>query len=150
MFIRAHWSSTSSRGNRRSTSTSAASSTAASGNSTAAGAKSPIGCLADAGLAGSGSRVLASPAWVWLGEVSFALYMVKAPWELLGGNLLKHALHLSDGAPWPFLPWLAFVAGTLPVAALAHHLVERPARVWLRRLGELYPARPREELAPRA
>ena len=105
--------------------------------------------LALAGMAGAGSRVLASPAWVWLGEASFALYMVKAPWELLGGNLLKRSLHLADGAPWPLLPWLAFVAAALPVAALAHHLVERPARVALRRLGELRPARPREEASCR-
>ncbi len=106
--------------------------------------------LSLAGLAGAGSRALAGPAWVWLGEVSFALYMVKAPWELLGGNLIKHALHLEDGAPWPVLPWLAFVLATLPVAALAHHLVERPARVGMRRLAELRPARPREEAAPSA
>ena len=104
--------------------------------------------LALAGLAGSGSRVLASPAWVWLGEVSFALYMIKAPWELLAGNLLKRGLHLADGAPWPLAAWLVFTAGALPAAAVAHHLVERPARVALRRLAELRPARPREEVAP--
>lgn len=104
--------------------------------------------LALAGLAGSGSRVLAAPVWVWLGEASFALYMVKAPWELLAGNVLKHGLHLEDGAPWPLWAWLLFTAGALPAAALAHHLVERPARVALRRLGELRPARPREEAAP--
>ena len=103
--------------------------------------------LALAGLAGSGSRVLAAPAWVWLGEVSFALYMVKAPWELLAGNVVKHGLHLADGQPWPLLPWLVFTAGSLPAAALAHHLVERPARVALRRLAELRPTRPREEAA---
>ena len=106
--------------------------------------------LALAGMAGAGSRVMAGPVWVWLGEISFALYMIKAPWELLAGNVLKHALHLADGAPWPLAPWLLFVAGALPVAALAHHLVERPARVALRRLGELRPARPREEVAPSA
>ena len=103
--------------------------------------------LAMAGLAGARSRVLASPAWLWLGEVSFALYMVKTPWELLGGSLLKRTLHLADGQAWPLLPWLAFVAGALPVAAAAHHLIERPARVWMRRWGELRPARPREEAA---
>ena len=104
--------------------------------------------LALAGLAGSGSRVLASPAWVWLGEVSFALYMIKAPWELLAGNALKHGLRLADGAAWPLWAWLAFVAGSLPAAALAHHLVERPARMALRRLADLRPALPREETAP--
>ena len=103
--------------------------------------------LALAGLAGSGSRLLASPTLVWLGEVSFALYMIKAPWEIGGGNLLKLALHLHDGDPWPLLPWLVFVAAALPVAAAAHHLVERPARNLMRRLGELRPAAPQEGAA---
>ena len=103
--------------------------------------------LSLATLAGSGARAGAGPVWVWLGEVSFALYMVKAPWELLGGNLLKKALHIAEGQAWPLVPWLLLVAGTLPVAALAHHLVERPARVAMRRWGELWPVRPREELS---
>lgn len=104
--------------------------------------------LALAGLAGSGSALLAAPLWVWLGEVSFALYMLKTPWELVAGNVLKRALHLADGAAWPLLLWLLFCAGLLPAAALAHHLVELPARTWLRRLALLRPARPREEVAP--
>ncbi len=106
--------------------------------------------LALDGLARAGSPRLASPAWVWLGEVSFALYMIKAPWELLFGNLVKRGLHLADGAAWPLWAWLALVLGALPVAALGHHLVERPARTALRRLGELRPTRPREELASNA
>lgn len=96
-------------------------------------------------LAAAGGRTLTSPAWVWLGEVSFALYMVKAPWELAYGNLVKRGLHLPDGAAWPLWAWVPLVAGTLVCAALAHHLVERPARLWMRRLGELRPLRPREE-----
>ena len=96
-------------------------------------------------LAATGSRTLASPAWVWLGEASFALYMVKAPWELAFGNVVKRGLHLPDGAAWPLWAWALLLIGTLVCAALAHHLVERPARVWMRRIGELRPLRPREE-----
>lgn len=101
--------------------------------------------LALAGLAAAGGRTLSSPAWVWLGEVSFALYMVKAPWELAFGNLVKRGLHLPDGAAWPLWAWVLLLAGTLICAAAAHHLVERPARIWMRRLAEIRPLRPREE-----
>ena len=104
--------------------------------------------LALAGLSASGSGVLASPAAVWLGEVSFALYMVKTPWELVYGNLAKRALHLSDAAAWPWPVWAGLLAGALPAAAAAHHLVERPARTLMRRMAELRPARPREEASP--
>ncbi len=104
--------------------------------------------LSLAGMAASGSRALASPAWVWLGEVSFALYMVKTPTEVALGNVLKRLSGTADGSAWPLWAWLALVAGAVLAAAAAHHLVERPARVALRRLGELRPARPREEAAP--
>ncbi len=104
--------------------------------------------LALASLSAAGSPVLASPAFVWLGEVSFALYMVKAPWEVLFGNLVKRGLHLGDDAPWPWAAWAALLVGCLAAAALAHHGVERPARLLLRRVGRMRPAAPREEVAP--
>lgn len=104
--------------------------------------------LSLAGMSASGARALASPAWVWLGEVSFALYMVKTPVEVSLGNVLKRLTGTADGAAWPLWSWLVLLAGALAAAAAAHHLVERPARTALRRLGELRPARPREEAAP--
>ncbi len=89
--------------------------------------------LALAGLTSTGSRLLSGPAGVYLGEISFAVYMVAIPWQLLFINLARKGLHVgSAGLPGPL--WLVYFAGVIPVAALAHHLVERPARAAMRRL----------------
>ena len=87
-----------------------------------------------ASLTTSGSRFGSGPVGVWLGEVSYAVYMVCVPWQLLfvgaAGKLLGYEEKL------PLWLWLVFTAGVLPVAALAHHLVERPARGVLRGFGK--------------
>ncbi len=87
--------------------------------------------LSLAGLAVSGSRLMSSPLGVYLGEVSFAVYMVCIPWRLVVVQGLHKALGLAEGPmPWPL--WAAMFAGVIPVAMLAHHLVERPARTAMR------------------
>ena len=79
----------------------------------------------------SGSRLLSSKLEVYLGEVSFAVYMVCIPWQLVVAKLAQKALHLPDGPlPWPL--WALMLAGVVPIAMLAHHLVERPARTAMR------------------
>lgn len=98
-----------------------------------------------AALARQGSRVLAHPALVYLGEVSFAVYMVAIPWRLALGGLAGKLLHLPAQAAWPLWLWSLLVVGVLPAAMLAHHLVERPARVMMRSLAHLHPRAPREE-----
>ena len=98
-----------------------------------------------AGLSSTGSAWMTHPFAVYLGEASFALYMVAIPWRLGVGGLVTLFLHPPDDAPWPLLPWLGLVVGAIPVAMIAHNLVERPARILLRRVAELRPARPREE-----
>lgn len=92
--------------------------------------------LALAGLSSTGSRWLSSPAGVYLGEVSFAVYMVCIPWQLLFVNLAEKVFHLDHGKLPPPL-WLVFFVGVVPVAALAHHLVERPARAAMRAYAEV-------------
>ena len=83
----------------------------------------------------AGSRLGTSKAAVWLGEVSFAVYMVCIPWMLVVTNLAAKLLHLPDDLlPWPV--WTAMFVGVVPVAALAHHLVERPARAAMRALEQ--------------
>ena len=104
--------------------------------------------LSLAGLSSTGSTWLTNPIGVYLGEASFALYMIAVPWRLAFGGLVGKLLHLPDGANWPLPVWLALVAGSVPIAMLAHNGVERPARILLRKLAELRPARPREEPRP--
>lgn len=80
-----------------------------------------------AGLMGS------KPA-VYLGEVSYALYMVCAPWQLLAVNAAAKVTGAADNR-LPLWAWLAVIVG-LPIAAMiAHHIVERPARNWLKNLA---------------
>lgn len=79
--------------------------------------------------------VMGSKPAVYLGEASYALYMVCAPWQLLAVNAAAKVTGAADNR-LPLWAWLAVIAG-LPVAAMiAHHLVERPARVWLKSLAE--------------
>jgi peptidoglycan/LPS O-acetylase OafA/YrhL len=91
--------------------------------------------LSLAALSSTGSRLFSNPVLVYLGEVSFAVYMVCIPWELVFVNGAQKILGLGD-APLPLPVWLAFAAGVVPVAAAAHHLVERPAREVMRRWSD--------------
>jgi peptidoglycan/LPS O-acetylase OafA/YrhL len=85
-----------------------------------------------AGLSSTGSTLFTGQAGVWLGEVSYAIYMVLVPWTLLVTGASRVFAGGGDGElPWPAR--LVLVTGLLPVAALAHHLVERPARAAMRR-----------------
>lgn len=85
-------------------------------------------------LTSVGSRLLSGGLWVYLGEVSFAVYMVCIPWELVFTRALEKVVPSgSEAMAWG--PWLLMFAGVTPVAMLAHHLVERPAREIMRRHG---------------
>jgi peptidoglycan/LPS O-acetylase OafA/YrhL len=95
-----------------------------------------------ASLASAGSRALTSPALVYLGEVSFAVYMVCIPWELLVENGAHKVLHVQ-GDTLPLFAWLAMLAGALPAGMALHHLVERPARTAMRRHGAPFTQFPR-------
>lgn len=94
----------------------------------------------------NGSRLGFSPVLVYLGEVSYAVYMVAIPWQLVVVNAAGK-LPMLDGEKLPWLLWLVFVASVVPVAALAHHVVERPARKWLRKRPPSFALAPAEARA---
>jgi peptidoglycan/LPS O-acetylase OafA/YrhL len=100
--------------------------------------------LALAGLESTGSSWLTSRTSVYLGEVSYGLYMVCIPWQMLYLNGVQKALHLGD-RPLPVLLWLGLPAGAVLAAIVAHHTVERPARLLMRRLVEHGWRGPRDE-----
>ena len=91
--------------------------------------------LALAGMARTGSGVLASRGFVYLGEASFALYMVAIPWRAALAGLARRFVPLPEGAAWPPLLSLVLLAGLAACAVAAHQFVERPARLRLRALG---------------
>lgn len=91
--------------------------------------------LSLAGLTSTGSTLFSNPVGVYLGEVSFAVYMVAIPWKMLALSGAQKLLHLEeDGLPLAL--WLAYFLGVIPVGMLAHHLVEAPARNLMRRWAD--------------
>ncbi len=97
-------------------------------------------------LSSTGSRRLTAPLFVYLGEVSFAVYMVCIPWQLLVENGAHKLLHMQ-GDSLPPVAWLAMLAGVVPAAMALHHLVELPARTAMRRHGVPFVRFPRPALA---
>jgi len=86
--------------------------------------------LALAGLTSTGSKFLSNKVGVYLGEISYAVYMVCFPWKLVFENAAQKVVGYEGNMPlWL---WLVMVAGVVPAAAVLHHLVERPARHALR------------------
>ena len=81
---------------------------------------------------------IASAPAVWLGEISYAIYMCCAPWLMVSTNLLARLTGNTD-KKFNLLIWLIIIAGLIAFAAVAHHLIERPARRFLRRVGPQQP-----------
>ena len=75
--------------------------------------------------------VLGSKAGVYLGEISYSIYMVCAPVLLLTTNVAAR-LTGADDKRFHIIVWLALVMAIPVVAMLTYHLVERPARKALR------------------
>jgi peptidoglycan/LPS O-acetylase OafA/YrhL len=75
----------------------------------------------------SGSRLGSHPVLVYLGEISYSIYMICIPWQWLFVNLSVKILHLnSKQLPWYL--WLILTLSLIPLAAGTHSLIERPAR----------------------
>lgn len=83
--------------------------------------------LALAGAAEQGSPLLSSRPLSYLGEISYSIYMVCVPWELVFVNGASRLLGLPDKTlPLPL--WIVLVLGVIPLAAASYHLIEKPAR----------------------
>ena len=103
---------------------------------------------------GAVSRMLCTGPWVWLGQVSYALYMVHA---MVKGRAIDALMLLGTWNGTPLAEWamddetpvkrlilaplpstlmqLAIIAAMLLAAHLAHVWIEEPARQWSRRLA---------------
>jgi peptidoglycan/LPS O-acetylase OafA/YrhL len=100
-------------------------------------------CLA--ALVATGSRLGSNPLLVYMGEISFSMYMIVVPWSLLFVNVAARILHAQD-KQLPLYAWLVLVLGVFPLAAIAHHLIERPARYQMRRWAQALPQRTQSSL----
>ncbi len=91
--------------------------------------------LSMSGLGRDGGSVLSSPVLVYLGEISFAIYMIYVPWKWLYLRAVNGLLG-TDHQPLPFVWWFAGLLALVPLSMLAHHLIEVPCRGVVRRFGE--------------
>jgi peptidoglycan/LPS O-acetylase OafA/YrhL len=91
--------------------------------------------LALGGVDPEGKSFMSSKVMVYLGEVSFSLYMIYVPFKWVFLKLIDKGLGL-DGGPLPLLWWLMGYGLMIPTAMVAHHMVEKPMRGVIRRLGE--------------
>ncbi|KQP09027.1 acyltransferase [Pseudorhodoferax sp. Leaf265] len=99
---------------------------------------------------GAVSQALSRRAAVYLGEISFSLYM----WHWLViqiHNVLRDAgtLAVQDRAGL-YLQSASMVALSLAAAALSHPLIEKPAREWINRTGKRRPPGARRPPRPQA
>ena len=78
------------------------------------------------------ARGIMSAAWlVYLGEVSYAVYMTHLPVDIAYFHALDRiAPGLTGPAAW--VAWAGVFFATLLAAMATYHLVERPARNWMR------------------
>src|SRR5262249_48750034 len=78
-------------------------------------------------LAQTGSKLLGNPALVYLGEISYSVYMVAIPWQLVFVNAAAKLLQLND-KHLPLGVWLVYLLSVVPLSAASYHLIEHPAR----------------------
>ena len=86
-------------------------------------------------LAKSGSAFASHPALVYLGEISYSVYMICIPWQILFVNTVAHYLTLND-KHLPLYIWVVLVAGVVPLSALTYHVIEKPARAWMKLIAD--------------
>jgi len=78
-------------------------------------------------LAQTGSAILTQSPLVYLGEISYSVYMICIPWKIVFVNAATRFFELPGDKLTPAL-WLVFIMAVIPLAALSYHLVEKPAR----------------------
>jgi peptidoglycan/LPS O-acetylase OafA/YrhL len=86
-------------------------------------------------LAQTGSKILTQAPLVYLGEISYSVYMICIPWKIVFVNSATRLLELSNNQ-LPLALWLVFLGSAIPLAAVSYHLVERPCRAAMKLIAE--------------
>lgn len=86
--------------------------------------------LAEASKTGSRGGLGAAP-FVYLGEISYAVYMTHLPVDIAYFHALDRLAPGISGLP-AWIAWFGVFVVTLLVSMAVYHLVERPARAWMR------------------
>ncbi|MFN3521581.1 MAG: acyltransferase family protein [Phenylobacterium sp.] len=93
-----------------------------------------------AGLAQTGSKAFGNPVFVYLGEISYSIYMICVPWKIVFVNAAVRVFELN-GEQLPLPLWIAFIAAVVPLAALSYHLIEKPARARMKLWADAWDSR---------
>lgn len=88
-----------------------------------------------ASLTSAGENSGGGNIFVYLGEISYSIYMICVPWKLVYVNVVAR-IGGFDKAHLPLPVWILFLASVIPLAALSYHLIERPARGVMRRWAD--------------
>jgi len=88
----------------------------------------------------AGAEVFSQRPLVYLGEISYSVYMICIPWKIVFVNAATRVLQLND-EHLPIWLWLVFVAAVIPLAAASYHLIEKPARGAMKSWAEAWDAR---------
>lgn len=87
------------------------------------------------------ARILCSLPVVWLGEVSYSVYMVHFPVLIVLRRLWERLGFAEWGTAGKIFAFLSTIGLVIALAAILFYLVERPARIRLRdQMGRLVPA----------
>lgn len=78
-------------------------------------------------MAQTGSETFGNTPLVYLGEISYSVYMVCVPWKIVFVNAAAKLFELSDER-LPLWLWLVFLGGVIPLAAARDHLIAKPCR----------------------
>jgi len=82
------------------------------------------------------SVILAQAPLVYLGEISYSMYMICIPWKLVFVNTMTRIFEVKDGH-LTFSLWLVLILSLIPLSALSHHLIENPARKRMKLMATL-------------
>jgi peptidoglycan/LPS O-acetylase OafA/YrhL len=88
-----------------------------------------------AGLAENRSSFATQAAFVYLGEISYSVYMICIPWMIVFVNAAAKVLNIADERlPWPV--WMVLLVAVVPLSAASYHLIEKPARERMKLIAE--------------
>lgn len=78
-------------------------------------------------LAQTGSAILAQAPLVYLGEISYSMYMICIPWNVVFVDTMTRIIKVNGGQ-LTFGLWLVLLFALIPLSALSYQLIEKPAR----------------------
>lgn len=86
-----------------------------------------MGLLFLAQLAQTRSAILTQAPLVYLGEISYSMYMICVPWKIVFVNTMTRLIEVKSDQLTLGL-WLVLILALIPLSALSYHLIEKPAR----------------------